>query len=517
MITATRDYIELIANALGESERIDMKSGHQWRTDVDKRIIEYNAVDLLNKSFEASRGLILHEIAHVLFTKNDPKEEERETVKKYTQPVMRDLYNMFEDLRIEDRINDKYEDYSEYSLKRAHVEKLAEVLYRHNYDFTAMPRATQFLMLAYVDYLIDDSEMMRQYVQRMKNIHGTFVKTAPEVLIRYKQYRPDLKQQTYDAVEANKTSDVMDIVDQRFVPIVKDWLEQDPPPPQSAAMCACGAKGNGEGEDGEGEGKDDEPKIPMDMKGLLGGKDINPEYEQIKRPTLREAQTILRPYINTLASKLKDVLKENSMSRFTGQHKAGKLLSVNAYKVLLDEKRIFSRKTNPKQPKYNVYFALDSSGSMTPHLLKNTFMGAVLVSEACKQLGMPVTLYNYESTAREMRTLDDYKDSGGGTEDIAVLDKVHEHITRNNFQEDDNLLFIITDGEPNRPADKDSSDYGRLHKDLTKKFNTQIFALGIGDGISRYFHDYYENAVVVPDVTELPLELMKLLKSIIHR
>jgi hypothetical protein len=539
MITATREYIELIATALTLEYNISLvpSSDGGWRTDVGKRIIYYYPPDLTSMPFDAARGYILHEVAHILHTQ-DEKVAETELSKKYGSKRMFGIYNMFEDPRIERRLISDYGMYAESAFYTSGVYGIGLLMESSNGgDITTLPRLDQLLLLSYSNYLRRTKsgiqKMMRysrnESLPQMENDYNVAI--TEEVKKKYQENDDEIQQIFSDCeYRIRNTAEMIKEVNKRFIPIIQDWLEEDKdkqpiktPVSCSAMASSSTAKGEGKQEaEGEGEKSDEEGKEGTKNSFRKISEPSRAFEEQMARlqdrfarwrkPPLKEAQLLLRPYINTLANRLADILKEKSATRFTGAHKSGKLLSVNTYKVLLNEKRIFSKKITPRQPQYNIYFGLDRSGSMGEDRIIPSYMAAVLIGEACKKMGFNVEYYSYHTTVKKLKSVEEYDGGGDINNEPALLRTIARDIEKAGRKYDDNIIFVITDGGTSR---NDDFIDGEAH---IKKVNATLYGIGIGDSsVEEMIKKVYLNGMYVQKVEELPFRMIEFMRTLIHR
>jgi hypothetical protein len=232
-----------------------------------------------------------------------------------------------------------------------------------------------------------------------------------------------------------------------------------------------------------------------------------------KIPRDEELEQLLSPYINTLTKRLQDILVERMSTRYTGNHLSGKLLSKNAHKILADEKRVFSKKNTPNKPHYVVTMALDESGSMRGERHMNTYIAAYLLNRTCEKLGFPVNLIMFDDDARVIPKLRDYqsKYSGGGNDEAEVI-RVLKKITH---KEDDNLVFILTDGGCGYEVRPD------VEKFTKDGYIMCAVAVGLSEKNNRddveQLRSNYPDVVLAENVENLPAIMIAQMRKFIHR
>jgi hypothetical protein len=113
----------------------------------------------------------------------------------------------------------------------------------------------------------------------------------------------------------------------------------------------------------------------------------------------------------------------------------------------------------------------------------------------------------YERSAWKLDKLDDYRDTGGGTYDTAGLKLVEKTISG----EDQNIVFMITDGATSRDSDWDAVRH------RVERKNAIIYGVGIGDSTADEVRENYEYPVCVKDVKDLPKTLIAVMRATIKR
>lgn len=443
---ATRTYVEAIAKTLSEHDNITFKEGKGWSTDIQKKIVTYDPQSLIDYDIDAVKGLLIHETGHVNFTTaNKP------TPEQVKHPSIQQAYNMLEDMRIEKEQVKRYKDFARVPLTTINAIGLLGKA-EDTENLKKAPKLMQYLhglqavLLPYADYHIEDMLPYKEVAKIQDKINQTI---GPELTEKINNTLNNCG--TGNLVDmilnATSTDEVKDITHKYILPYCEDLLEEADKKPEKELQGL-------EPKDGHGRG--------MTEKGL---------NKQMTIPQDNELDLLLNPYVNTLAQKLSDILKEKAQTRFVGSHRSGKLLSRNAYKVLTSETRIFSRKNTPDKPKYTITMILDESGSMKDGIKQqHTYIGAYLLDKTCKKLGFKVNLIGMDSTARELNTIADYREiRGHGNEEIRALKLAKSKISK----DDDNIIFLLTDGLT-------CSKPKPLIKELTDKLNSTVIAVGIG-------------------------------------
>ena len=419
---ATRVYIEALTTALANDNKIKFVEGDKWSTDVQHKTITYDFNALLDLDIEFVKGLLLHEMSHVLYTSIETKQ--RPLQKQY--PELQAVYNSLEDLRIEGLTIDKYADFARVPFKNLQLwcgeNNLNQIAIYGNQKISLID---QFCLSFLNKIALDFSPYggLRYVYGHPTNINSFINLTdikVQEALDKIQKKFPNhtMAQKVRDFKD---TIELQDFIDKEIFPFIKDLFDKNFNKKRQFIKM-----------------------LGQVMRGAMGTITSKDKAKFPQFPTDEEIEQSLSPYINTLAQKLNDILKEQQSTRFTGNHLAGKLLSKNVYKVLTDEKRIFSKKTNPNKPLYHVYFLLDGSGSMSDNnKLENAYTASFLLSRVSKKLGFKQTFFDFSDTPRELKNLYDYRNpQGSGTDLGRALPVLEKAITK----DEENIVFLVTDG-----------------------------------------------------------------------
>lgn len=456
---------------MSETTGVTLKEGKTWSTDIKKKIVYYVGIDLRNKPFIFCKGLLLHEISHVLYTTGFKEN----SLTKKNKTAWQMIVNACEDMRIERQIRVKYEDFAIKPLDTLNTSAILPLV-----PMLKAPKLSQFMYLL----SIYNQSMYNPPIENVIGYGCSFLGSgffAVEVTDRFFANK-DILQPFRDTLRREaSTQTLFNLIVKELYPIIKDWIPDFKEPPNGKGK-AC-------------------------AKSLLPNLDkANPT--KVTLPTEKEATAILMPYARTLAQRLRNILQETAQTRHRGNYLSGKLLSKNVYKVAIDgENRIFSKKTNPDTLSYKLHIALDASGSMRDNNKAYfAFMGACMLKEVARLTGFDCQVYYYNSEAYKLDKLDDYM-QGGGTRDSAVLDL----IAKNSNIDKQNLIFILTDGYTTR-----ETDFTLALKEVNK-YPNHLVGVGIGLSDDTRLKENYPNALAVSDIPELPQQLIGLLGSIIHR
>lgn len=472
MITASRRYIDGLCTALTQENGIKIEEGKNWAVDVKKRKLIYPAVSLTQCTPEEAKGLLIHEVGHLLFT-GATHESDLEKQK----PIMHDVYNAFEDIRIEKKLSDKYGAFADAPLlavKRQVVDSLKEYT-----DTSPVSLLRQVLSHTIIYETIDKTGQKNYQHGEASDYRDKITRESMDFI---RDNFSSLKSVSENIINAKDINEVKRICDSTAYPLLAEFIDKIPKEEQ--------------------EREKQKSIIKEHSRGHIGGSN-NPSFSDI--PSDNELDALLSPYIDTLARQLGQILKERRAVRLQGLHRTGRLLSHNAYRVVTGETRIFSRRNVPDKADYKIILCLDSSGSMAGKRHINTYMGAYLLTKTFKKLGFPTDCIKFTDTIYPPGDLAPYRDfSGGGNNDEGALNKAIERLDPLR----DNIVLMLSDGSICTKVEEPVA--------TLKKRGALLVGIGVGmtsDELKRH----YGEAINVPDVSQLPIALISLLKRLIHR
>lgn len=546
---ATEEYIHVLTSALSQETGVKIKPGKSWMANVKDKVLIYPQDDLRCLPFYAVRGLLLHELSHILYSTDTPKP--LDAIKEYGEKIIFHAFDMLEDQRCESLIMKRYGGFAMKAISDMNYYGVARMIDKCHGDFTQYPKYEQYMRISHLLCLSDRHNEINELVgyrcnhfleepnqYNMMDLYWV----DPKVRKHFKKTIEQVEKISWKVTNAKTTKEVLDITVNEYLPLLKPLIDKDDKQDQDQKQ---NQQGKSKSDNQKGQQKQQPPQNSQNDQGGNDGqsgsmpisisdqlkKDLNAEVilgkdgnngkktlagtalAQLKKrqPRLSEAEAaaLLRPYITTLATRLRYILQEKAATRFRGLYKQGKLLGKNTYRVLLpNEDRIFSQKSTPDTPKHAVYMAIDCSGSMDGDRETFAFTGGVLLKHVSKELGFTVHMYEFDGGCRELYRLDDYYEKGGGTADEAAFEQIYKDASPS----EDNLVFIVTDGETR------DNNRGRIMRKLEKERNAQIFGIGIGNGISfETVKQNYPRALKVNEPKELPSALINLMRNIIHR
>lgn len=533
---ANSTYIRVLASALSTTSGVRVEEGENWAFDSKKKVLTYNPITLLEKPVEVVRGILLHEIGHVMYTR---PVKSSEIYAEY--PAINFMYNAFEDARIERKLKDEYRDFAREPLFTKSMngvgkffEKNSLVSQPKSYQIASVASMVDLMMQILNGEVYENSYEERRLFEKIRRIEldlGQYVDKDVLDAAEEIQRKVDWTKLVKIARTLPDFATVQKMVDKEVFPYIKHLLENDPTnESMKQAMAAKqqqqsqSGQGQGEGEEGEGQGQeamaqgqeggDQEAEVIMQNQ---DGDEAGTGTEAFSRtpryvPGYVEAAAMVSPYTNFLASRIKDIMKENTAIAFHGNHRSGKLLSRNVTKLTMGEERVFSKRNQIDSPKHHLIVALDASGSMDGEKMHNAYLGTVLALDTFRKIRMPYTVlefgeevnYLVEEGKVDPRFLN-YRSQGGGTDDAEMVRQVAEYMRR---KPDEEFLFIIIGDGCGVRLPKKELEYIQSR--------SVPLAIGIGRGAQQVAHAY-PGGVHVDDVTKVPQVVLSTLHEYIHR
>jgi len=493
MFRTTRSYLEALITALSNENKITFKEGKKWVTNVAKREVTYNPTDLVFAPALVAKGIIIHEVGHILFTDKIQKD----TPNLIKHPSMQYVYNQFEDMRIEYLLMQQYRGFAIQALAHCSTWGLIGRISLAKLKMLERTKLMEFLdstnlQRFYSGKIVEWSRNNLYYLARdLRDYNSTEVKKA------LSSADSDIQACVGKILNASSTEVLKQLVDQYIYRHAKPFLDEADKQLEKEQREGK-ADGNKSIEEELREGKPD-----RSFEGKM-------EEYLTDIPSDEELRSLLGGYIHTLTQRLADILKEKASVRYTGAHKKGRLLSKNAYKVTVsDETRLFSKRTNPDTPHYSITFVLDESGSMEGYFHAQTYIASFLINEAMKRLKFEIKYIRFNHTTQVISDLSVYrKMRGGGNNEFLALDVTYKNINKY----DDNIVLMMTDGG----IGVNSSTMRTLIHKIEKEKNATLIAIGVGL-TSDYLKQFYPTYIAVPKIEQLPLKMIEMMRSLIHR
>lgn len=488
MLQASSEYVEAIATILSGEHKVTIKPGKSWSVQPAKKTLTYVPEHLVMMPLDYVRGILLHEIGHLKHT------ELTTSAARDKYRAMALVHNIGEDFRVDYLMRREYGSYAEVAVGYAHHiinSSVDKIKYEQGNPLSTLKQVVRQASCFVDDYADTES---RHYKAMTPDGRVWWDKTHDAWTRYYRESsgRCDTSQESVNAADG----ELFKILEPLLKQIKDEGLDS--------------AEGEGEGE-GEEQRKDETPCIFDDIESdeiptAMGLRQNLGEPMTTQIPSDMELSYAFSSYIGALAERLRNIFQEKRAITFKGAHKSGRLLSKNTYKVTLDEKRIFSRRNQPEVPDVHVVMCLDESGSMGGERHTNAYIAAYLIDQVCKRLKWETRFVVFNANVREYKSLADYRVfHSGDNNDAGALKKAIQLCE----PDKQNLILMFSDGGI-------CTDVRPAVKTIKEMKNTELIAIGVGI-TGGELKKHYGNAINVPLVSELPMQMIALFKRLFHR
>lgn len=230
------------------------------------------------------------------------------------------------------------------------------------------------------------------------------------------------------------------------------------------------------------------------------------------------------------ANQLKRVLMYRANDTKLFGQKSGKINTPQLFRAKTDG-RVFKQVTQGKKVSARICVLVDQSGSMHGQKAYDAALASMLLAQACSRIKVPCAVYgfnspNYDCNLYQYVPFDGYlkyrdnlnlveRASGGNRDSLAYFHAAID-LAKHAKKDEKLVMIVISDGSP---ADDDY--YGQAALNDLKGFinyfkvkkNISAIGVGIGDD-TEHIPLIYDAYSIVPDVDELPEELLGILKKI---
>ena len=271
---------------------------------------------------------------------------------------------------------------------------------------------------------------------------------------------------------------------------------------------------------------------------------LRPDWQTVVPPpagdlnAYRALWSEVRREVGFLATRMTNLLREDTYLRYSGQYRSGNLHTAKLYKQRLGNFRLFER---PSAGERSLAFQLliDESASMKGQdKIRLATKTAVLIGETLERMGVPLEIIGYSTADYEaraamvlgLRPAHAYRTTRCSPLEHRIYKRfdepyplVRRRLTgieaRHNNWDEEHLLFayrrletrrertkvmiVISDGQPNGDADFLIATLGSL-----EALGCRIIGVGIG---ADFVRQAYRHALVVQDFRQLAEELLEVL------
>lgn len=233
------------------------------------------------------------------------------------------------------------------------------------------------------------------------------------------------------------------------------------------------------------------------------------------------------------AKHLKELLMYQAKTRRLNGLKSGTLNESSLNRIITDQK-VFRKTIKGKVKKGRIEVLIDLSGSMSGDKMTNAIAAAYMLASACQKCKVPISvmghcdlgrvhLFHYLEYENSMKL--DAKDKilaaecdGCNRDGLAIFHALTD-LVRHGKKDEQKILIVISDGAPNGNIGRYCGEYARddiqhIESVFEKQFGVKMIGVGIGDDVDE-IPDIYKNNVLVPNVSALGDELLKILKDIL--
>lgn len=230
------------------------------------------------------------------------------------------------------------------------------------------------------------------------------------------------------------------------------------------------------------------------------------------------------------ANQLKRVLMYRANDTKLFGQKSGKINTPQLFRAKTDG-RVFKQVTQGKKVSARICVLVDQSGSMHGQKAYDAALASMLLAQACSRIKVPCAVYgfnspNYDCNLYKYIPFDGYlkyrdnlnlveRASGGNRDSLAYFHAAID-LAKHAKKDEKLVMIVISDGSPadddyyGQPALNDLKGFINYFK---VKKNISAIGVGIGDD-TEHIPLIYDAYSIVPDVDELPEELLGILKKI---
>ena len=503
----------MIANKTGV--RCEAKNSPLWRANTKDFVIEYP-----DKFYytEGDLGLLIHESAHLRFSKLFNKEEFLKLNKDWYDGEKKieqifNLVNSLEDTRVETKIQEIYRG-ADYYIAQAREEQ------REQFPYISADYYKERLWDVYCHYVAWRAYSVEWAEEYLSAIGFSKNKKLRKVISATEEYLDAFKDMdsTKEVVE-NMSKDIL----KHYLTLCDDKDVSDEFLKKLLEMFRRLFKQMEKSIDESKEKAESGILIP-EGRGILPP-EIDPKKFFKKQKGYHLTEEKLREEVKkNLASTRKaiSILKDLDTVRHEGNYESGKLQNRKLFKLRAGVTKIFTRKVADVKDDKNMVFIIlvDESGSMCGNRAVNAAIATAILAETLRRanksfavFGFNDKLYLHKNFNKKLKLetmLEVEKNAfmGGSSwnSDGWAINQVTEKLSKR--PEKNKILVVISDGEPAPTPEHRSFDLAKEAKEAEKV--AKVYAIGIQtDAVKAY----YSRSIVIQDPSELGPELIKIFKE----
>lgn len=462
----------------------------QWNYDFEKKAVLYNERDLAYLDEKSVVAHFLHETGHakysVIYTNLWKERPTGLSISPFHRAKLKDLINIINNFRIEDRV-------------RAYYPYAKE--YLPTYGF----KTHHFLNTFYHETGSDMSPYFQYIFAAYEDLGGDFIGEPKEKDGRIAEVIEKTHQLLAKARGGAAHQDLANIVFSDIYPIIKPLLDEE-----------------------EEQKTEDRKQINWVLM---------PRQPFGQYPTYDQMYGEIKPLIAPTVAVFKRLLTDNTFDKFEGKYRTGgQLKERKLYKFRMHDFRLFERRVEKKTKDYLFSLVVDESGSMRGaygesgslpenHRITQAVKTAILFSHVLEKLGIPYTIHGFNAKYRTYKRADETFTDKTKKKFESMFDAVRSKAAGWNNDGDAIVLFskqmeqatgkrvmlVLSDGQP-APDDSATVTYYDLKQAVKVVEKKGIATIGIGiesDAVRMYYGDY----IVVPKIAQLPSKMLEKLKK----
>ncbi|MGB9500298.1 MAG: hypothetical protein ACKVE4_11270 [Dissulfuribacterales bacterium] len=238
-------------------------------------------------------------------------------------------------------------------------------------------------------------------------------------------------------------------------------------------------------------------------------------------PKIRGLETCITPEINQIAnmlkSKLISVMRSATLTRESSKRQGSRICTRSVHRAVTSPNpRIFKHKTLKQDINANIVVLIDRSGS-THSIKKEMNDNALIITKAFSSVtGIDIHVASFDNNIEVMYegrgdnfTGFNPRSRGGTQTDMAMTHAIAA--LQSMPQKDKNIVFIITDGDPN-------SQYAAINGYcMLKQLNYEVYGIYVDGCVSEYrmlkLEEYTDKYAHILEPKDLPDQMLRMFRN----